>query len=113
METTVARELLEETGLQLQPGTLELFGLYSDPRRDQRRHTASAVYIARPVSLQGLRPGDDAKAAEVVSREALPSLGFAFDHRTIIMDYLNRRTGSLSPDEPADWARSTCTQKGR
>jgi len=41
VEATVARELLEETGLALQEGSTQLMGVYSDPRRDHRRHTVS------------------------------------------------------------------------
>lgn len=107
VETTVQRELLEETGLRLEHGSLKLLGIYSDPRRDHRRHTVSAVYSARPVSLADLRPGDDARAAEVVARDALSTLDYAFDHRIIVMDYLT--SPHLSADTPRDWARSTCS----
>lgn len=43
VEATVARELLEETGLALQEGSTQLMGVYSDPRRDHRRHTVSEL----------------------------------------------------------------------
>lgn len=52
VEETVARELWEETGLTLLPGSAGLVGLYSDPRRDHRRHTASVVFVARVSSLE-------------------------------------------------------------
>ena len=43
VEATVARELLEETGLALRDGSTQLMGVYSDPRRDHRRHTVSEL----------------------------------------------------------------------
>lgn len=109
VESCVERELREETGLQLAPGTSRLFGIYSDPRRDTRRHTVSAVFIAQAVSLSGLRAGDDAKQAEAIPVEKLLSLEYAFDHRVIISDYLKARGGvSHELKEGALWERSTC-----
>jgi 8-oxo-dGTP diphosphatase len=81
VEAAAAREALEETGLRV--GPLTLLGLYSDPARDPRGHTASAVYVAlahgEPVA------GDDAGAAGVFELDALPEL--AFDHGRILADY--------------------------
>jgi 8-oxo-dGTP diphosphatase len=113
VEKTVARELKEETGLTLMPNSLSMFGIFSDPRRDHRRHTVSAVYIARVTSLEGLRAGDDAKQALVVPREKLLSLDFAFDHRVIIADYLSKKNPEMHieqhyPNGAVDWVRSTC-----
>lgn len=45
VEATVARELLEETGLALQTGSARLIGVYSDPRRDHRRHTVRGMRL--------------------------------------------------------------------
>ena len=41
VEQAVIRELREETGIDLSSGRKPpmLFGVYSDPRRDNRRHT--------------------------------------------------------------------------
>lgn len=91
-----------------------LFGVYSDPRRDHRRHTVSAVFIASVKSLEGLRAGDDAKAVEVVPIAAALALDFAFDHRVIVADYLAAKQRSLkNKDVDADvapgWSRSTCS----
>ena len=81
VEAAAAREALEETGLSV--GPLTLLGLYSDPARDPRGHTVSAVYVARahgePVA------GDDAGSAGVFQLDALP--GLAFDHGRIHEDY--------------------------
>ena len=81
VEAAAAREALEETGLRV--GPLTLLGLYSDPARDPRGHTVSAVYVAQahgePVA------GDDAGSAGVFQLDALPEL--AFDHDRVLADY--------------------------
>ncbi len=76
------REVREETGLSV---TLTaLLGVYSDPRRDARKHTISTVFVGRaegsPVG------GDDARAARVFALDALPR-ELCFDHATILADY--------------------------
>jgi 8-oxo-dGTP diphosphatase len=81
VEDACRRELAEETGLVA--GRLRLVGVYSDPKRDPRRHTCSAVFLAeaargRPVA------GDDAAAAEWVADWRKADL--AFDHATILAD---------------------------
>ncbi len=88
VETAVRREALEETGLELDD--LELVGVYSDPARDPRFHTASVVFRARS---QGHPVGqDDAAEARIFSPDALPD-PIAFDHLRIITDTL------LQPDK--------------
>ena len=82
LETAAVREAREETSLDI---TLKLLlGNYSDPSRDFRGHTASAVYVAE---AQG-EPcaADDAKHLALYDPHATPSL--AFDHDRIMKDYL-------------------------
>ena len=81
----VARELREETALEL-AGPPQLLGVFGDPRRDPRRHTVSAVYVARTTGTP--HPGTDAKAVVVVPVAELAGLDFAFDHRAIVDEYL-------------------------
>jgi 8-oxo-dGTP diphosphatase len=91
IEQAALREAQEETALVV---TLTaLLGVYSDPKRDARGHTASAVYVA---SAQGTpRAQDDAAAVGVFSPERLPA-NLAFDHGRILVDYLAyRQTGKL------------------
>jgi len=85
------REAKEETGLEVELD--ELFHVYSDPRRDPRRHTLSVVFLGRadgePVGA------DDAARAEVFPLEVLPPL--VFDHATIVTDYRRYRETGLRP----------------
>ncbi len=92
VETALKREMLEETGLDVR--ITHLLGIYSDPARDPRFHTVSAVYIAQADTLPVA--GDDATNARLVALEDLESLHYAFDHGKIIADYLtHKRTASL------------------
>ena len=81
LEAAAVREAREETGLEV---TLtDLLHVYSDPRRDPRRHTVSAVYLGHaagePVGA------DDADEARAFRWDALPS-PLAFDHAEILAD---------------------------
>jgi 8-oxo-dGTP diphosphatase len=85
------REAREETGLQV--ALVELLGVYSNPARDARYHTVSTVYIGRASGTP--RGGDDAARAEVFACGELPPL--AFDHGTIVEDYLRYRERGERP----------------
>jgi 8-oxo-dGTP diphosphatase len=92
LEQAARREAKEETGLDV---TLTaLLGCYSDPARDARGHTASAVYIATASGVpQAL---DDARAIALHDPTSPPVL--AFDHALILDDYLRyRATGQCAP----------------
>uniref|UniRef100_A0A7R9UAX6 Nudix hydrolase domain-containing protein n=1 Tax=Pinguiococcus pyrenoidosus TaxID=172671 RepID=A0A7R9UAX6_9STRA len=89
VEDACRREAMEEARVHLE-GDLIFLGIYSDPARDQRRHTVSVAYAARiadtPIA------GDD--ASDVVSLTTrqlaeMPDEEFAFDHELIIRDYLS------------------------
>jgi len=81
VEDAARREAREETGLEVE--LLALLGIYSDPARDPRGHTASVVYIARPAGGE-LRAGDD--AADVRLADPDEDLPLAFDHGLIFND---------------------------
>ena len=87
--TAAIREAREETGLEV---TLtELFGVYSDPRRDPLRHTIAVVFIGLASGVPVA--GDDAAAVRVYAPTALPA-PLAFDHAQILEDYFTyKRTG--------------------
>lgn len=81
VEDACRRELMEETGVKA--GRLTLIGVYSDPKRDPRGHTASVVFMTR-VRSNKVQAGDDAAAAQWVDNwRRLP---LAFDHAKILAD---------------------------
>lgn len=88
-EAAARREAREETSLDVQ--LVELLHFYSDPARDPRHHTLSAVFIA---TARGMPSGaDDAAEAGVFYEGTLPSL-LAFDHAKILQDYFTyKKTG--------------------
>ncbi len=81
LEAAAVREAREETGLDVD--LCDLLYVYSDPRRDPRRHTTSAVFLGRaagdPVGA------DDAAEARAFAWDALPA-PLAFDHAEILAD---------------------------
>ncbi|MDD5501866.1 MAG: NUDIX hydrolase [Candidatus Thermoplasmatota archaeon] len=87
VESAVAREAKEETGLNTE--IVRLIGVYSDPKRDPRKHTASVVYALK---IMGgvLLGGDDASDARFFPMSAMPPL--AFDHAKIIADFILSNT---------------------
>lgn len=86
------REAMEETGLQVE--LTELFFAYSDPGRDPRQHTISAVFLAR---ASGTPIGaDDAAKAALFSVDELPG-PIVFDHAIIIADYVRYRRDGIRP----------------
>ncbi len=91
LEQAAVREAEEETALRVKLKIL--LGCYSDPARDPRSHTASAVYVAEAAGEP--RAQDDAAGVAIFSPEGLPS-PLAFDHARILRDYLMwRQQGKL------------------
>lgn len=86
VETAAIREAKEEIGLDIQ--LLEQFHVYSDPSRDQRKHTISIVFLA---AAQGEpEAGDDAKHFQIFNLWQLPQ-NLCFDHGQILQDYQQYR----------------------
>lgn len=85
VETALLREMKEEIGLDVV--ITRLLGVYSEPTRDPRFHTASVVYIARANAMP--KAGDDAKSVKLVKYEALMQEPLVFDHKNIIEAYLS------------------------
>lgn len=78
VEDACRRELLEETGMKA--GKLNLIGVYSDPSRDPRGHTATVAYLTE---IDGKpKASSDAKTAAFVRNWR--DLELAFDHALIL-----------------------------
>ena len=113
VETAVKRELMEEMGIELTEPPI-LFGVYSDPRRDNRRHTVSATYAIRVDENIHPVAADDAKEVHRIALDDIESHSFFADHKTILIDfrsYLRReplRRGDEVGDFATDIARSIC-----
>ena len=87
------REAKEETGLDVE--LVELFHVYSNPKRDPRQHTVSTVFIAKATGTPV--GGDDAARAIVCTPDELPAK-LVFDHATILADYVAyKKTGKRPP----------------
>ena len=86
VEEAAVREVREETGLRTR--VVRLLGVYSDPERDPRGHTVSAVFLLEMTGGR-LKGGDDAAEAKFFEVGKLPPL--AFDHEKVVADYLRTR----------------------
>jgi 8-oxo-dGTP diphosphatase len=64
----------------------KLLGIYSNPDRDSRMHTASCVFICHAFEMP--KAGDDAKEAFVFKLEEIPFERLVFDHSLILKDFL-------------------------
>lgn len=83
LETAAVRELEEETSIKADISDIELLGVYSDPKRDPRGHTVSAVYVY--FSDKEATAQDDALDAKYFNINELPD-NLAFDHDKILQE---------------------------
>ena len=82
VEHAAIREAKEETGLDV---TLTaLLGIYSNPERDPRNHTVTAVYVGQARGMP--QAADDAKNCGLFTFDNLPDQ-LAFDHDMVLADY--------------------------
>lgn len=84
VEHALVREMKEETGLDVEID--RILGIYSEPDRDPRFHTATVVYVAKASGQP--KGGDDAKVASLYALIDLPVEKLVFDHGKIVSDYL-------------------------
>ncbi len=93
VEHAAIREAKEETSMHVQLNAL--LGIYSNPARDPRNHTVTAVYVAEAHGMPVA--ADDAKHCGVFSFDKLPDQ-LAFDHDQVINDYQQfRNNGKVTP----------------
>lgn len=93
VEQAIRREMHEEVNLDLED--LRQFHVYSDPARDFRHHSIEVTHLARAYSKP--QAGDDAAKAFVIPLDQIPWDNLAFDHATILRDYLIYRGGNNAP----------------
>ena len=93
VEQAAIREAKEETGLDV--NLTALLGLYSNPKRDPRNHTVTAVYLAQAHGMP--LAADDAKNCGLFTFENLPEQ-LAFDHDIVLADYKHFiESGQVTP----------------
>ena len=92
LEVAAIREAKEEVCLVVK--LRALLGMYSDPARDTRGHTVTAVYVATASGEP--HAADDAKNVALFTLDNLPD-NLAFDHAQILEDYRKfRQTGQVT-----------------
>lgn len=101
-ETAAARELVEETGIDLDKAFLEQLKTYSTPNRDPRTRVVSTAYIALIPELPEPTAGDDAAEAHffavkdvLAPEDSEDKIHLAFDHEQIIRDAVERAASKL------------------
>lgn len=96
VEEAVYRELNEEMQIE-KHYPMQLVGVYSDPRRDKRRHTVSVVYVMEIPDTENFEPvaADDAKGVVRIPIAEIATANFFADHKSILLDYMRKRFEGL------------------
>jgi 8-oxo-dGTP diphosphatase len=92
-EEAARREAIEETTLEVEP--IEILGVYSDPKRDPRKHIMSIVFVGIIVGGSD-KAGDDAESIEWVELGTIEKQEIAFDHAQILRDYKKWKTSDAT-----------------
>lgn len=85
VENAAIREAKEETSIDVE--LKKLINVYSDPKRDSRRHTVTVAYTAIG-NFEDAKAEDDASDIKVFDFNEIRDIELAFDHRQIIEDAL-------------------------
>lgn len=91
VEEAARRELKEETGIDLPNAAMPLFGVYSDPKRDRRKHAVSVVFTMDLPSDVVPQPGDDASKVHRVALQELKDVQMHVDHSLVLKDLVAQR----------------------
>lgn len=88
LEAAVRRELVEETGVELQ--YLEQLYTFGEPNRDPRQRIIAIAYfgLVKTTQYQQLKASTDAASAKWFSIKKIPAL--AFDHKQILAVAIER-----------------------
>lgn len=91
VETTVRRELAEETGLEL-VNIRRLVGVYSAPDRDPRIHSICVLVEAEVQGKMEVQDTLEVMEIQAFSLDCLPPGQMSHDHNQQLQDYLNGLT---------------------
>lgn len=93
VEEAARREFEEETSMKVK--LTDILGVYSDPKRDPRGETVSAVFTGKVLDGKP-KAGSDAAGVRWYDLDKIDSKMLAFDHAKIIKDYKkwSRRKGT-------------------
>ena len=92
VEDALVREMQEEVTLNVK--IEKLLNIYSDPKRDERFHTVSAVYICNAIGAP--KAADDAKKVFVYKLDEIPFEKLVFDHKNILEDFILEEKNIIS-----------------
>jgi len=90
VEVAAARELKEETGVEVAPAALHMVGVYSDPKRDPRGRVVSIAFFCEVPMRTEAYAGDDAAQALWLAGPKIMLSDLAFDHDRIMLDVARR-----------------------
>ena len=91
IEEAAAREVTEETGLQV-VAIRRLVGVYSAPDRDPRLHSVCILVEAQVEGAIAIQDTLEIRAVQAYERENLPQGKLSHDHRQQLDDYLQGKT---------------------
>jgi 8-oxo-dGTP diphosphatase len=91
VEEASRRELKEEMNIDLPGQPLTLFGVYSDPKRDSRKHAVSVVFHMDIPPHINPSPGDDVSDAVRMPLSQVEDLDMFIDHKTVLRDFVKMR----------------------
>jgi ADP-ribose pyrophosphatase YjhB (NUDIX family) len=91
LTTTVQRELVEETGLELIK-IRRLVGIYSEPDRDPRVHSICVVIEADVQGTMHIEDTLEISEVKAFERSAIPIGSLSHDHDQQLQDYFDGKT---------------------
>ncbi len=81
LQECAARELKEETGMEVSPDAMKLVTIQSDPKRDPRGQIVDTVWSCRLASRLAAVAADDLQAVAWHSLREVLTMELAFDHQ--------------------------------